>query len=608
MNDLPSSNWTSPETYRYLMDLNQDHLIQKRLSGRKSSREVDAFIKGVSNVDWAARNPVKCVQSIKLVPKNNPIQRAKLVQAIGATGLFQVRSNEVNDLVKQACLNKDWALAKELLANIEPIALDGSGVNLLHVLARSGNEKELIQACYRLEEKGYINSANIHGETPLHIAVQYGMTNAVKLLLQLGADPNAKTNAGDTILHYACFNPAGLGPLRYLIALGGDVNTENLESSTPLFIAAYFGQAPQMNLLLEHGAKVAYINKSGLTPLWGTYIASRPFETKDLESMTRADNGLTTEIFSRKILAHYFGLSGTSVLLNREMDLERFSPEVAIAKLVMETRSLYGRLYTSMVNQDVAWNSLVQSLSPTSRMALHSLGNEEFTAILSRTIDAIASSASKDPEIAIKKAQDGELLGLATGWPGHTIGLAHYGDKIAICNRGEGATNPGIHIYTLGINDTFEESLKKCIPVGTLTFFTKEIFDELDLHDEIYIPQKGQKVANCTVGNTNSMEVALLYVQLEPRVGRVAAEEIAKAIQKIRTQDSRVGVLRDYLNYHRKPQTYPPDYELLRQVVNKTTAHSATDREVYTLIQQYGDDMNLGEHFFTSEFMMEDLS
>ena len=92
------------------------------------------------------------------------------------------------------------------------------------------------------------------GSTPLMFAVLYGDSASVKQLLDGGADPNVKNEAGATALMWAVND---LDKTRLLVDKGADVNARSEDRRTPLLIASgLLGAAPVVTLLLEHGADV----------------------------------------------------------------------------------------------------------------------------------------------------------------------------------------------------------------------------------------------------------------------------------------------------------------------------------------------------------------
>jgi len=92
------------------------------------------------------------------------------------------------------------------------------------------------------------------GTTPLMQAALYGDVESVRLLLDKGADPNLRNEAGATALMWAVND---LEKTRLLLDRGADVNARSEDSRTALLIAAgQFGSREVVKLLLDRGADI----------------------------------------------------------------------------------------------------------------------------------------------------------------------------------------------------------------------------------------------------------------------------------------------------------------------------------------------------------------
>ena len=133
----------------------------------------------------------------------------------------------------------------------------------LHQAAREGNVK---LAQLLIENGANVNAKDEFDDTPLHIAAGYGHKNVVEMLLAHNAEIDAMNNLAETPLHVAashgCIDVAG-----HLIDSGAeinaaDINAKKLGRGMPLYCAIFFGD-------MDNGADVNVRNEGelGKTPL-----------------------------------------------------------------------------------------------------------------------------------------------------------------------------------------------------------------------------------------------------------------------------------------------------------------------------------------------------
>lgn len=105
------------------------------------------------------------------------------------------------------------------------------------------------------------NVRNARGETPLMLAALRGQEPLVVQLVARGAEVN---HPGWTPLHYAATG----GHTRiaaFLVGAHAEINAESANGTTPLMMAAMYGNAATVKLLLEAGAEPYPRNDQGLS-------------------------------------------------------------------------------------------------------------------------------------------------------------------------------------------------------------------------------------------------------------------------------------------------------------------------------------------------------
>jgi len=120
----------------------------------------------------------------------------------------------------------------------------------------------------------------LQGSTPVVLAAEVGNIDAIKALVEAGADPNIPTEEGTTALTMA----AGAGTdvqrarepeeralaaqtVKFLVEHGADVNAVGQFGWTPLHAAAYQGQNDMIEFLVKNGAKIDQKDAFGQTAL-----------------------------------------------------------------------------------------------------------------------------------------------------------------------------------------------------------------------------------------------------------------------------------------------------------------------------------------------------
>lgn len=111
--------------------------------------------------------------------------------------------------------------------------------------------------------KTKLNAANAHGETPLMMAAFDNQAALARLLIDKGADVN---KTGWTPLHYAATR-GHVEMMRLLIEMHAYIDAESPNGSTPLMMAAHYGNAHATKLLLDEGADPTMKNEKNLSAL-----------------------------------------------------------------------------------------------------------------------------------------------------------------------------------------------------------------------------------------------------------------------------------------------------------------------------------------------------
>jgi len=163
-----------------------------------------------------------------------------------------------------ACHRDYFAAAKLLLVRGAKVnAVDDAGYSALHLCAERGNYR-LIQLLLEYsarvrwiepEDEGKEFPLRQSVDEPLRMAIRHGHYECTRLLLESGADPNARYFDGPELVQ---LSPADTNFLRLLLSHGAEVNVTARDGLTPLMKACRLRDkgVRAVQILLDHGADV----------------------------------------------------------------------------------------------------------------------------------------------------------------------------------------------------------------------------------------------------------------------------------------------------------------------------------------------------------------
>jgi ankyrin repeat protein len=162
---------------------------------------------------------------------------------------------------------------------------------LIEILNRQPyNHQELVRC---VEEKGAdIEEGDIYSKkTPLMLACEYGLDEAVVYLLAHGADVHAQNDSQYTAMHFAARAPINNEIIfRALTDKGANIDAKSFRGKTSLMLACEEGNAQSVQCLLSLGADKKIRNNYGFTAL--QYAVDSSINSKKIAALeAMLDNG-----------------------------------------------------------------------------------------------------------------------------------------------------------------------------------------------------------------------------------------------------------------------------------------------------------------------------
>lgn len=119
-----------------------------------------------------------------------------------------------------------------------------------------------------------VEARNLQGESPLMLAALRGHIQQAQRLIERRAEVN---KPGWTPLHYAASSelPSSVAMVQLLLEHHAYIDAESPNRTTPLMMAAHYGNPAVVKLLLEEGADSSVKNEMGLTAIDFAHRAGR---------------------------------------------------------------------------------------------------------------------------------------------------------------------------------------------------------------------------------------------------------------------------------------------------------------------------------------------
>ena len=132
----------------------------------------------------------------------------------------------------------------------------------LHIAASSSREPKQ-KVCTLLAHGVNIHVRDQRSATLMHVAASNHSQEILKLCYELGLDPNATDQNGNTPLHYACYSLASFTTscIDVLIQMGANVNQTNKQHESPLIICINTNAKSDLISLIQSGAVIPSHNK-----------------------------------------------------------------------------------------------------------------------------------------------------------------------------------------------------------------------------------------------------------------------------------------------------------------------------------------------------------
>lgn len=169
--------------------------------------------------------------------------------------------NNIESRLIKACTSGDVQTAKKLIEKVDINNHYGNGNTLLTLASYHGNS-DIIDLL--IENGADLDAKNKDGVTALMISSNEGYVDIIKNLLKNSASINIQDNKGFTVIFHA---EQQICVIDLLVKNGANLDIKDKHGNTALIFAARKGQKDIIELLIKYGANINIQNHVGDTAL-----------------------------------------------------------------------------------------------------------------------------------------------------------------------------------------------------------------------------------------------------------------------------------------------------------------------------------------------------
>lgn len=385
------------------------------------------------------------------------------------------------------------------------------------------------------------------GTTPLGLAAFSGQIEAMKCLIDAGADINMLSDSeGGTPLFMAVINDE-LEAMKLLLEHDGiEINQQNLKGETALMMASALGNEKAVNALLQsEKIQVNLATPKGYTALMFAAsqghkeIVQALLQSEKIQIHLEDSQGYTAMMFAAS-----HGQKEMVKLLRTVMQPDAFLIQKEKLKLTVLSNSTSIEGVSKVMNRggNVIYVDLEGVWPPYIVKKMHK-ASKDFTRYFpdligenesAQFLDVFKTSLKPSNDVAMERIEKGLPVFWDTGYPGHAVTVMAWGPYFFLCNKGESGRKL-VEVFQYDPTKLNQEILNK-FKVGSLkndkayeAYFFQELPQALDFQpqqefEKAFEAMCDQLLKSQTAGNCAwaSPETAVFcYFALQVLLGNV---------------------------------------------------------------------------------------